>query len=152
MEGDCNVYAHSSLWMRPTGEWSINAKMVYISIHFWNGSESYHPFLISNFTKDVFFFLSFFLEKMTKKSLFWSKILWQVKKKVKNAKLLENHVQTQCQECFFFFFSNFWIRQYFWKILTKERKKTWFFCQNIIFFFLHLLALVGQNFKKCCLD
>ena len=29
MEGDCNVYAHSSLWMRPTGEWSINAKMVY---------------------------------------------------------------------------------------------------------------------------
>ena len=30
MEGDCNVYAHSSLWMRPTGEWSINAKMVYI--------------------------------------------------------------------------------------------------------------------------
>ena len=28
MEGDCNVYAHSSLWMRPTGEWSINAKMV----------------------------------------------------------------------------------------------------------------------------
>ena len=28
--GDCNVYAHSSLWMRPTGEWSINAKMVYI--------------------------------------------------------------------------------------------------------------------------
>ena len=30
MEGDCNVYAHSSLWMHPTGEWSINAKMVYI--------------------------------------------------------------------------------------------------------------------------
>ena len=29
MEGDCNVYAHSSLCMRPTGEWSINAKMVY---------------------------------------------------------------------------------------------------------------------------
>ena len=29
MEGDCNVYAHSSLWMSPTGEWSINAKMVY---------------------------------------------------------------------------------------------------------------------------
>ena len=29
MEGDCNVYAHSSLWLRPTGEWSINAKMVY---------------------------------------------------------------------------------------------------------------------------
>ena len=29
MEGDCNVYAHSSLWMRPTGEWSINVKMVY---------------------------------------------------------------------------------------------------------------------------
>ena len=29
MEGDSNVYAHSSLWMRPTGEWSINAKMVY---------------------------------------------------------------------------------------------------------------------------
>ena len=29
MEGDCNVYAHSSLWMRPTSEWSINAKMVY---------------------------------------------------------------------------------------------------------------------------
>ena len=28
MEGDCNVYAHSSLWMRPTSEWSINAKMV----------------------------------------------------------------------------------------------------------------------------
>ena len=32
MEGDCNVYAHSSLWMRPTGEWSINAKMVYTAI------------------------------------------------------------------------------------------------------------------------
>ena len=32
MEGDCNVYAHSSLWMRPTGEWSINAKMVYSGI------------------------------------------------------------------------------------------------------------------------
>ena len=31
MEGDCNVYAHSSLWMRPTGEWSINVKMVYTS-------------------------------------------------------------------------------------------------------------------------
>ena len=29
MEGDCNVHAHSSLWMRPTGERSINAKMVY---------------------------------------------------------------------------------------------------------------------------
>ena len=29
MEGDCNVYAHSSLWMCPTGEGSINAKMVY---------------------------------------------------------------------------------------------------------------------------
>ena len=34
MEGDYNVYAHSSLWMRPTGEWSINAKMVYI-INIW---------------------------------------------------------------------------------------------------------------------
>ena len=34
MEGDCNVYAHSSLWMRPTGEWSINAKMVYTPIAF----------------------------------------------------------------------------------------------------------------------
>ena len=33
MEGDCNVYAHSSLWMRPTGEWSINAKMVYRIIY-----------------------------------------------------------------------------------------------------------------------
>ena len=32
MEGDCNVYAHSSLWMRPTGEWSINAKMVYYPV------------------------------------------------------------------------------------------------------------------------
>ena len=32
MEGDCNVYAHSSLWMRPTGEWSINAKMVYSGV------------------------------------------------------------------------------------------------------------------------
>ena len=34
MEGVCNVYAHSSLWMRPTGEWSINAKMVYAFMHY----------------------------------------------------------------------------------------------------------------------
>ena len=32
MEGDCSVYAHSSLWMRPTGESSINAKMVYTKL------------------------------------------------------------------------------------------------------------------------
>ena len=31
MEGDCNVYAHSSLWMRPTRPDWYNAKMVYIS-------------------------------------------------------------------------------------------------------------------------
>ena len=30
MEGDCNVYAHSSLWMRPTRPDRYNAKMVYI--------------------------------------------------------------------------------------------------------------------------
>ena len=30
-EGNCNVYAHSSLWMRLTGDWLINAKMVYSS-------------------------------------------------------------------------------------------------------------------------
>ena len=29
MEGDCNVYAHSSLWMRPTRPDRYNAKMVY---------------------------------------------------------------------------------------------------------------------------
>ena len=28
MEGDCNVYAHSSLWMRPTRPDRYNAKMV----------------------------------------------------------------------------------------------------------------------------
>ena len=34
MEGDCNVYAHSSLWMRPTRPDRLyNAKMVYWSIH-----------------------------------------------------------------------------------------------------------------------
>ena len=27
MEGDCNVYAHSSLWMRPTRPDRYNAKM-----------------------------------------------------------------------------------------------------------------------------
>ena len=27
--GDCNVYAHSSLWMRPTRPDRYNAKMVY---------------------------------------------------------------------------------------------------------------------------
>ena len=31
MEGDCNVYAHSSLWMRPTRPDRYNAKMVYCS-------------------------------------------------------------------------------------------------------------------------
>ena len=29
MEGDCNVHAHSSLWMRPTRPDRYNAKMVY---------------------------------------------------------------------------------------------------------------------------
>ena len=29
MEGDCDVYAHSSLWMRPTRPDRYNAKMVY---------------------------------------------------------------------------------------------------------------------------
>ena len=29
MEGDCNVYAHSSLWMRPTQPDRYNAKIVY---------------------------------------------------------------------------------------------------------------------------
>ena len=29
MEGDCNVYAHSSLWMCPTRPDRYNAKMVY---------------------------------------------------------------------------------------------------------------------------
>ena len=29
MEGDCNVYAHSSLWMRPTRPDRYNVKMVY---------------------------------------------------------------------------------------------------------------------------
>ena len=29
MEGDCNVYARSSLWMRPTRPDRYNAKMVY---------------------------------------------------------------------------------------------------------------------------
>ena len=44
MEGDCNVYAHSSLWMRPTGEWSINAKMVYRPINYpvRKSSQSFH--------------------------------------------------------------------------------------------------------------
>ena len=32
MEGDCNVYAHSSLWMRPTRPDRYNAKMVYSMI------------------------------------------------------------------------------------------------------------------------
>ena len=32
MEGDCNVYAHSSLWMRPTQPDQYNAKMVYDSM------------------------------------------------------------------------------------------------------------------------
>ena len=32
MEGDCNVYAHSSLWMRPTRPDRYNAKMVYYSV------------------------------------------------------------------------------------------------------------------------
>ena len=36
MEGGCNVYVHSSLWMRPTGEWSINAKMVYTTKEKYN--------------------------------------------------------------------------------------------------------------------
>ena len=45
MEGDCNVYAHSSLWMRPTGEWSINAKMVYTAKHTWY-TESEHSWYI----------------------------------------------------------------------------------------------------------
>ena len=29
MEGDCNVYAHSSLWMRPTRPDRYNMRMVY---------------------------------------------------------------------------------------------------------------------------
>ena len=45
MEGDCNVYAHTSLWMRPTGEWSINAKMVYTWLpspeHSWSNCYGY---------------------------------------------------------------------------------------------------------------
>ena len=44
MEGDCNVYAHSSLWMRPTGEWSINAKMVYRPYHFVPTESHYQYF------------------------------------------------------------------------------------------------------------
>ena len=45
---DCNVYAHSSLWMRPTGEWSINAKMVYnIASLDWICSVSFTFFFIS---------------------------------------------------------------------------------------------------------
>ena len=44
MEGDGDVYAHSSLWMRPTGEWSINAKMVYTEVQ----SDEYHyPFYLN---------------------------------------------------------------------------------------------------------
>ena len=29
MEGDCNVYAHSSLWLRPTRPDQYNMRMVY---------------------------------------------------------------------------------------------------------------------------
>ena len=42
MEGDCNVYAHTSLWMRPTWPDRYNAKMVYwlilcnISLMIWS--------------------------------------------------------------------------------------------------------------------
>ena len=32
MEGDCNVYAHSSLWMRPTWPDRYNMRMVYLSV------------------------------------------------------------------------------------------------------------------------
>ena len=32
MEGDCNVYAHSSLWMCPTRPDRYNAKMVYTEL------------------------------------------------------------------------------------------------------------------------
>ena len=34
MEGDCNVYAHSSLWMRPTRPDRYNMRMVYRSVNF----------------------------------------------------------------------------------------------------------------------
>ena len=33
MEGDCNVYAHSSLWMHPTRPDRYNAKMVYKELY-----------------------------------------------------------------------------------------------------------------------
>ena len=33
MEGDCNVYAHSSLWMRPTRPDRYNMRMVYTDFH-----------------------------------------------------------------------------------------------------------------------
>ena len=35
MEGDCNVYAHSSLWMHPTRPDRYNAKMVYKKKKIW---------------------------------------------------------------------------------------------------------------------
>ena len=55
MEGDCNVYAHSSLWMRPTGEWSINAKMVYwIRTACWLWRHIRRP-VICNSVVDVWF-------------------------------------------------------------------------------------------------
>ena len=43
MEGDCNVYAHSSLWMRPTRPDRYNAKMVYIIIEFIPGGGVLSP-------------------------------------------------------------------------------------------------------------
>ena len=40
MEGDCNVYAHSSLWMRPTRPDQYNAKMVY-TLYLYFGEEKF---------------------------------------------------------------------------------------------------------------
>ena len=34
MEGDCNVYAHSSLWMRPTRPDRYNMRMVYTFLYY----------------------------------------------------------------------------------------------------------------------
>ena len=40
MERDCNVYTHSSLWMRPTRPDRYNAKMVYsVTVFFFGGGE-----------------------------------------------------------------------------------------------------------------
>ena len=35
MEGDCNVYAHSSLWMRPTRPDRYNMRMVFTHLQGW---------------------------------------------------------------------------------------------------------------------